>query len=212
MNHVKIEQQFVPFAMDVDGLDDGFPPTAVDVDTTKAKGDKKFYRLLHLDCGMRVLLIHDPALASAAGDGDSDLDDDEEAEDDYSDGDDGEDGSEEGELEHFGKRTSSSAGAKRRRGSRAPDGAGSYGSGSEGDSYFDEEDDGSDSGGGGGSRRGAAGATDAVVAVAVGVGSLADPPELPGLAHFAEHMVFMGSAKYPGENEVRIAAMVPRTM
>jgi len=33
------------------------------------------------------------------------------------------------------------------------------------------------------------------------VGSYSDPEELQGLAHFLEHMVFMGSRKYPAENE-----------
>lgn len=31
----------------------------------------------------------------------------------------------------------------------------------------------------------------------VGVGSFSDPPEIQGLAHFLEHMIFMGSEKYP---------------
>lgn len=35
----------------------------------------------------------------------------------------------------------------------------------------------------------------------VGVGSMADPADLQGLAHFLEHMLFMGSEKYPDENE-----------
>ncbi|KAM0729058.1 Nardilysin [Formica fusca] len=35
----------------------------------------------------------------------------------------------------------------------------------------------------------------------VGVGSFSDPPEIPGMAHFLEHMVFMGSEKYPQEND-----------
>ena len=35
----------------------------------------------------------------------------------------------------------------------------------------------------------------AAVAVSVGVGSFSDPAELPGLAHFLEHMLFMGSEK-----------------
>lgn len=30
---------------------------------------------------------------------------------------------------------------------------------------------------------------------------MSDPPELPGLAHFCEHMLFLGTEKYPAENE-----------
>ncbi|XP_006005060.1 nardilysin [Latimeria chalumnae] len=37
-------------------------------------------------------------------------------------------------------------------------------------------------------------------ALCVGVGSFSDSDDLPGLAHFLEHMVFMGSEKYPDEN------------
>lgn len=44
------------------------------------------------------------------------------------------------------------------------------------------------------------------VTVSVNVGAAADPKELNGLAHFAEHMCFLGSEKYPGENEVRNSA------
>lgn len=35
----------------------------------------------------------------------------------------------------------------------------------------------------------------------VNVGHLNDPKELPGLAHFCEHMLFLGTKKYPSENE-----------
>ncbi|PIA15917.1 a-pheromone processing metallopeptidase Ste23 [Coemansia reversa NRRL 1564] len=41
----------------------------------------------------------------------------------------------------------------------------------------------------------------ACAALDVNVGSLADPPEFQGLAHFCEHLLFMGTEKYPKENE-----------
>ena len=37
--------------------------------------------------------------------------------------------------------------------------------------------------------------------ISVRAGNFDDPPTLPGLAHFTEHMMFMGSASYPGESE-----------
>ena len=33
------------------------------------------------------------------------------------------------------------------------------------------------------------------------VGSCSDPKDLPGLAHFLEHMLFLGTERYPDENE-----------
>ncbi|CAF3683030.1 unnamed protein product [Adineta steineri] len=41
----------------------------------------------------------------------------------------------------------------------------------------------------------------AAAALDVSIGSLADPRDVLGIAHFLEHMLFMGSSKYPGENE-----------
>ncbi|VEN56875.1 unnamed protein product [Callosobruchus maculatus] len=38
-------------------------------------------------------------------------------------------------------------------------------------------------------------------AMDVGVGFFCDPKELPGLAHFCEHMLFLGTKKYPNEND-----------
>lgn len=67
------------------------------------------------------------------------------------------------------------------------EGAGSEGAGGEDDAEGEE-------GEGGPSRRAGA-------CLTVGVGSFADPEQLPGLAHYLEHMLFMGSAKYPDENE-----------
>ena len=37
--------------------------------------------------------------------------------------------------------------------------------------------------------------------MSVRVGHLKDPEDLPGLAHFLEHLLFQGTAKYPSENE-----------
>ena len=41
----------------------------------------------------------------------------------------------------------------------------------------------------------------ASAALDVHVGHMSDPWELPGLAHFLEHMLFLGTEKYPDENE-----------
>jgi insulysin len=41
----------------------------------------------------------------------------------------------------------------------------------------------------------------AAASMAVGVGSLMDPEEVQGLAHFLEHMLFLGTEKYPDEGE-----------
>lgn len=40
----------------------------------------------------------------------------------------------------------------------------------------------------------------AAAAMEVAVGQFQDPVELPGLAHFCEHMLFLGTEKYPDEN------------
>uniref|UniRef100_A0A1I8Q5M0 Insulin-degrading enzyme n=1 Tax=Stomoxys calcitrans TaxID=35570 RepID=A0A1I8Q5M0_STOCA len=38
-------------------------------------------------------------------------------------------------------------------------------------------------------------------ALSVQVGHMSDPDTLPGLAHFCEHMLFLGTEKYPNEND-----------
>jgi insulysin len=44
-------------------------------------------------------------------------------------------------------------------------------------------------------------ADESAAAVCVGAGSWSDPLEYAGMAHFCEHMLFMGTQKYPSENE-----------
>lgn len=39
------------------------------------------------------------------------------------------------------------------------------------------------------------------VLLQVRIGSLGDPDDLPGLAHFTEHMLFYASEKYPLEDD-----------
>lgn len=41
----------------------------------------------------------------------------------------------------------------------------------------------------------------AAAALTVQVGSMCDPPDVHGLAHFCEHMLFMGTERYPDESE-----------
>ncbi|KAH8097512.1 M16 peptidase-like protein [Aureococcus anophagefferens] len=47
------------------------------------------------------------------------------------------------------------------------------------------------------------GAETSAAALDVKVGFLSDPWDRPGLAHFCEHMLFLGNAKYPAEGEWR---------
>ena len=165
----------------------------VDVDATKPAIDKKQYRLVRLECGMRVLCIHDPAAVGGGGGGEGEEDE----EDDDDEEEDEEEDEPEHEYEHHGRPKAGHFSKHR------------HGAHDDGSDELEEDDECEDSGGSrsedGGSGRsggGAGGSTNAVVAVAVGVGSLQDPPDVQGLAHFAEHMCFMGSSAFPGENEL----------
>lgn len=66
----------------------------------------------------------------------------------------------------------------------------------------DTSEDGSDDGDKGHSETSdiAKGQKLAAAGLCIRVGSFSDPDDIPGLAHFLEHMVFMGSEKYPTEN------------
>ena len=87
---------------------------------------------------------------------------------------------------------------------------GAEGAGADGDDVSDECDgsamseDGyaseGEEGGEGGGGEGGGGMKLAACSVAFNVGYFADSTECEGLSHFLEHMVFMGSAAFPGEN------------
>ena len=115
----------------------------------KASTDKKEYRSLKLNNGMRILLISDTTYDLEKLEQEENIEDEEEGSDEES--------------------------------------------GSESNSEEDEGNDGTSSKSTSGLKKSAAG-------LCVGMGSFSDPTDLPGLAHFLEHMVFMGSAKYPDEN------------
>ena len=64
----------------------------------------------------------------------------------------------------------------------------------------DDEEEESETGSDDGSDDGDDETQRAACAVVVGVGSWADPEDTPGAAHFLEHLLFLGSKKYPAEN------------
>lgn len=141
-----------------------------DLNISRSPFDKKEYRQLLLPNGLRVVLVSDVAAMTQAYNSGGLYGGDG---DDVSDDDEGDD--DEGD-DH--------GGGEPKRKEESP---------RHGDD--DEEEDGSDDGGGGGG-----GLRNAAAAMIVGVGSMYDPPECQGMAHFLEHLLFMGSEKYPEEN------------
>nr|XP_020514530.1 nardilysin-like [Labrus bergylta] len=147
-----------------------------DPEIIRSPSDPKKYRYIELANGLRALLISD--FSGAEGKGGSENGEDK-----------GEDGREEGE------------------GEREDDDEeeGDSGEGSEEDEEEDEEEeqdsdfDELDEDNAGKTKRGSS-EKQAAAALCISVGSFSDPDDLPGLAHFLEHMVFMGSEKYPAEN------------
>ena len=181
------------------------PPPSQPIDVPPT--DKRLYRAISLPNGMQALLIHDPDMAAEVKEGEKagggggesgggDSDDDGGDEGDESGDSEGDDSASRGSSLADGAITDSESdsedeiGKKKKKGKyRKNDDEGD-----EGDEDDDEEEEEEE-------EEGATKVKKAAAAVAVGVGSLCDPLEMQGLAHYLEHMLFMGSEKYPDENE-----------
>ncbi|WVZ56835.1 hypothetical protein U9M48_007311 [Paspalum notatum var. saurae] len=140
----------------------------------KSPNDQRSYRLLRLDNGLCALLIHDPEIyADGNPPQDSKPHEDEEMEEEDEDGSWKDDEDDEEYSDEEG----------------------------DDDDEEDWKEDGSEP-----KKRKEKGGAETIVkkaaaAMCVGMGSFADPPKAQGLAHFLEHMLFMGSSKFPDENE-----------
>lgn len=147
-----------------------------DLNASRAPLDSKLYRHIALPNGLQALLIQDSIALhqqrQTTGGGGFYPNDDEDDED-GNDDDDDDDETEEGPP---GPKRHNQRDAK---------------SNPESEDDDNDDDEGEDSGG----------LRDAACCIVVGGGSVSDPASCPGLAHFLEHLLFMGSVKYPGENE-----------
>ncbi|CAN1266237.1 At1g06900 [Linum perenne] len=138
----------------------------------KSPNDKRLYRVIELDNGLCGLLIHDPEI--------------------YPDGKappPGEDGEAETLKDGRGLKDMSEDDEEDDDDDEDDDME------DEDDDEDDEEDDEEEGDGNSSQTRKAA------AAMSVGVGSFLDPRNAQGLAHFLEHMLFMGSSEFPDENE-----------
>ncbi|KAM3876483.1 nardilysin b [Diretmus argenteus] len=137
----------------------------------KSPSDPKKYRYIELSNGLRVLLISD--FSGADGQGSSEHADGQGDEEEEEGRDEGEDEGDSGEGTEEEEENEEE----------------------EEDSDFEELDEENE-----GKKKRASSEKQSAAALCISVGSFSDPVDLPGLAHFLEHMVFMGSEKYPAEN------------
>ncbi|ERN04132.1 hypothetical protein AMTR_s00077p00061270 [Amborella trichopoda] len=168
----------------------------------KAPTDKRLYRILYLPNGLCALLVHDPeilsedqsselSLTEKSQKSDEALESFSEEEEDEGEGEGEEEGEEEEEDEEEEEEDEEEE--------------------EEDDDDDDEEDneeEGEEDGeevfkkkGKKGYSPGVSPTKKAAAAMCVGMGSFSDPLDAQGLAHFLEHMLFMGSAAFPDENE-----------
>ncbi|KAM7387815.1 hypothetical protein PAMP_024028 [Pampus punctatissimus] len=162
-------------AGDGDGDGDGgvTAPDQGDPEIIKSPSDPKKYRYIELSNGLRALLISD----FSGTDGKADCENGETDDGANNDNEEEDDGEEEGD---------SGEGSEEDEEENEEE---------EQDSDFDELDEENVV-----KKKRGSSEKQAAAALCISVGSFSDPDDLPGLAHFLEHMVFMGSEKYPAEN------------
>ncbi|KAF9594541.1 hypothetical protein IFM89_033511 [Coptis chinensis] len=143
----------------------------------KAPNDKRLYRVIHLRNGLCAVLIHDPEIFSNKEDfvNDSRNKNLENVDDDDDDDDDDDMEEEEDDDDDDDMEEDDSE---------------------EEDDEEDEEEEMRER-----KSSGPPPTKKAAAALCVGMGSFSDPFEAQGLAHFLEHMLFMGSTEFPDENE-----------
>ncbi|KAG7215027.1 hypothetical protein INR49_022854 [Caranx melampygus] len=142
-----------------------------DAEVIKSPSDPKKYRYIELSNGLRALLISDFSQADGKGESEHEEDKGEVEEEEEEEGEDEGDSGEGSEEDEEDNEEE------------------------EQDSDFDELDEEN-----AGKKKKGSSEKQAAAALCISVGSFSDPTDLPGLAHFLEHMVFMGSEKYPAEN------------
>ncbi|CAK6980462.1 nardilysin b [Scomber scombrus] len=146
-----------------------------DPEIIKSPSDPKKYRYIELSNGLRALLISDFSGAEDKTEsGESHRDEEDEEDEAAAGGQDGEDEGDSGEGSEEDEEEDEEE---------------------EQDSDFDELDEDNAE-----KKKKGSSEKQAAAALCISVGSFSDPDDLPGLAHFLEHMVFMGSEKYPAEN------------
>ncbi|KAL2651160.1 hypothetical protein R1flu_019288 [Riccia fluitans] len=178
-------------------------------DVIKAPSDKRIYQVVHLQNGLSALLIHDPQMA-AKPDGlvhsedESGEEDDEEYDDEEDDEDDDDEDEDDDEEDVNGEDQSGSDDTDGGTNcDNCRNGVHSHDHHHHEEDGDDEEDESEDEGTrvAGAGKSGMAPTKKAAGAMSVGMGSFLDPPDAQGLAHFLEHMLFMGSSRFPDENE-----------
>uniref|UniRef100_A0A7N6FI15 Nardilysin a (N-arginine dibasic convertase) n=1 Tax=Anabas testudineus TaxID=64144 RepID=A0A7N6FI15_ANATE len=143
-----------------------------DTEIIKSPSDPKKYRYIELINGLRALLISD--FSGTDGKGGSENGEDIQEREDEEEEEEGEDDGDSGEGSEEDEEDNEEE---------------------EQDSDFDELDEENTA-----KKKRGCSEKQAAAALCISVGSFSDPDDLPGLAHFLEHMVFMGSEKYPAEN------------